>query len=413
MHTSTQRVPLIEKTRQASLMPGMLALAHQQPGELHHEITSVLTSEHFFSTLLPLSPLPQYRPRSLIRQCELPRATTGRMNHLAFAAILQYGWPDKRERQQSLTSFFTSKTVNGAARTPLSQNQAPAEPGVHANSSLDVPRKRPLEEDTDNGNPTPTRKKSKSTLVERQETTLPKSPTKSSPVAAGPSRPNARTERYLYDGSSPRDGQPTAPGEDQQQGDAQDKKRKEELHRKFVQKLGRPDSMALMKRRNHQIDDVTQALNNEDGEDEEEDETPQPARAKKKGAKTGKLTPMEIQFLDIKRKHMDTLLIVEVGYKFKFFGEDARVAAKELSIVCIPGKFRYDEHPSEAPPRSVRFRKYSCPSAARPRETLSGCRPQSRGCAPDRDRSAEESGRQQERSFHKEAYQRLHKGNIH
>ena len=57
---------------------------------------------------------------------------------------------------------------------------------------------------------------------------------------------------------------------------------------------------------------------------------------------------MEKQFLDIKRKHLDTILIVEVGYKFKFFGEDARVAAKELSIVCIPGKFRYDEHPSEA-----------------------------------------------------------------
>lgn len=52
---------------------------------------------------------------------------------------------------------------------------------------------------------------------------------------------------------------------------------------------------------------------------------------------------MELQFLEIKRKHMDTVLIVEVGYKFRFFGEDARVAAKELSIVCIPGKMRYDE----------------------------------------------------------------------
>jgi DNA mismatch repair ATPase MutS len=40
---------------------------------------------------------------------------------------------------------------------------------------------------------------------------------------------------------------------------------------------------------------------------------------------------------------MDTVLVVEVGYKFRFFGEDARIAAKELSIVCIPGKFRYDE----------------------------------------------------------------------
>ena len=30
----------------------------------------------------------------------------------------------------------------------------------------------------------------------------------------------------------------------------------------------------------------------------------------------------------------DTLLLVEVGYKFKFFGEDAKIAAKELNIAC-------------------------------------------------------------------------------
>ena len=47
--------------------------------------------------------------------------------------------------------------------------------------------------------------------------------------------------------------------------------------------------------------------------------------------------------LEIKRKHLDAILIIEMGYKFKFFGEDARIAAKELGIVCIPGKFRYDE----------------------------------------------------------------------
>jgi DNA mismatch repair protein MSH3 len=58
---------------------------------------------------------------------------------------------------------------------------------------------------------------------------------------------------------------------------------------------------------------------------------------------------MELQILDIKRKHMDTLLIVEVGYKFKFYGEDARTAAKELSIVCIPGKYRYDERKNPNP----------------------------------------------------------------
>ncbi|KAH8731433.1 DNA mismatch repair protein MSH3 [Phaeosphaeriaceae sp. PMI808] len=57
---------------------------------------------------------------------------------------------------------------------------------------------------------------------------------------------------------------------------------------------------------------------------------------------------MEMQYLDIKRKHLDTVIVMEVGYKFKFLGEDARIASKELGIVCIPGKFRYDEHPSEA-----------------------------------------------------------------
>lgn len=40
---------------------------------------------------------------------------------------------------------------------------------------------------------------------------------------------------------------------------------------------------------------------------------------------------------------MDIFLIVEVGYKFKFFGEDVWIVVKELSIVCIFGKFRYDE----------------------------------------------------------------------
>jgi DNA mismatch repair protein MSH3 len=245
--------------------------------------------------------------------------------------------PTKDKRQQSLTSFFTQK----------SQSQASPSPVAHAASSPDVSRKRPLDEDTGNGNTTPVRKKTKSATIEDQTTSLPKSPVKSPLVTANLNLLPTRTERYLYDGSSPRDGQSVVPGEEQQDN-ALERKRKEELHRKFVQKLGRPDSIAQIKRRNYQGDDETQTPNNEDGEDEEEEETPQPAKTKKKGAKTGKLTPMEIQFLDIKRKHMDTLLIVEVGYKFKFFGEDARIAAKELSIVCIPGKFRYDEHPSEA-----------------------------------------------------------------
>lgn len=84
----------------------------------------------------------------------------------------------------------------------------------------------------------------------------------------------------------------------------------------------------------------------EEGEEEDEPAPPPPTKGKagKKGG--SKLTPMEKQVIEIKRKHLDTVLVIEVGYKFRFFGDDARVAAKELSIVCIPGKFRFDERES-------------------------------------------------------------------
>ncbi|RYP79905.1 hypothetical protein DL769_002738 [Monosporascus sp. CRB-8-3] len=251
--------------------------------------------------------------------------------------------PTKEKKQQSLTSFFTPKTVNGLTATLRNSPSQADDSGDTPESS----RKRPLEEDTDNGNETPSRstKKSKGDL---QQDLSPLSSKKSAfkpSTAISPNpQPSVRTERYLYDESSSREDAPETAAAHEYVDEAE-KRRKEELHRKFVQKLGRPDSLL---RRNWQHEDDTHTADNEDADEAEDDESPPPAKGKKKGSKTGKLTPMEIQFLDIKRKHMDTILIVEVGYKFKFFGEDARIAAKELSIVCIPGKFRYDEHPSEA-----------------------------------------------------------------
>ncbi|XP_033634237.1 DNA mismatch repair protein Msh3-like [Asterias rubens] len=47
-----------------------------------------------------------------------------------------------------------------------------------------------------------------------------------------------------------------------------------------------------------------------------------------------KYTPLELQFIEIKRQHPDTLLFVECGYRYRFFGEDAEIAAKELNIFC-------------------------------------------------------------------------------
>jgi DNA mismatch repair protein MSH3 len=259
--------------------------------------------------------------------------------------------PEKK--QVALTSFFTPRTVNGLAAA-LQRSESPAEvakptPGETGGGPS---RKRPLQEDAENGNEakhqTPQKRAKVDSLDAGKSTFFPKPIATEAPAPRTGPKTTARTDRYVYDG--PSSGTANKDGE----GDEDDpsvRRKKDELHRRFVKKLGNPDSLAQIKRRNFQIDDETAALNSEDaeaGDEGEEEEAPPPPKGKKKGAKTGKLTPMEIQFLDIKRKHMDTLLIVEVGYKFRFFGEDARIAAKELSIVCIPGKFRYDEHPSEA-----------------------------------------------------------------
>ncbi|KAM4579523.1 DNA mismatch repair protein Msh3 isoform 2-T2 [Fundulus diaphanus] len=45
-------------------------------------------------------------------------------------------------------------------------------------------------------------------------------------------------------------------------------------------------------------------------------------------------TPLEQQVMELKQQHKDALLAVECGYKYRFFGEDAEIAAKELNITC-------------------------------------------------------------------------------
>jgi DNA mismatch repair protein MSH3 len=43
-------------------------------------------------------------------------------------------------------------------------------------------------------------------------------------------------------------------------------------------------------------------------------------------------TPLEQQVLDLKEKYPDVILMIEVGYRYRFFGQDADVAAKVLGI---------------------------------------------------------------------------------
>ncbi|NWR87061.1 MSH3 protein, partial [Furnarius figulus] len=45
-------------------------------------------------------------------------------------------------------------------------------------------------------------------------------------------------------------------------------------------------------------------------------------------------TPLELQFMEMKKQYKDAVLCVECGYKYRFFGEDAEIAARELNIYC-------------------------------------------------------------------------------
>lgn len=68
-----------------------------------------------------------------------------------------------------------------------------------------------------------------------------------------------------------------------------------------------------------------------------------PAPKKKPGVKS-KLTPLESQILELKADNNDKLLAVQVGYKYKFYGEDARIVAKLINIMLIPqedSRFNY------------------------------------------------------------------------
>ncbi|KAJ2736456.1 Mismatch repair protein msh3 [Coemansia sp. BCRC 34962] len=55
-----------------------------------------------------------------------------------------------------------------------------------------------------------------------------------------------------------------------------------------------------------------------------------------------KYTPLELQVLEAKEQHPDILLAVEVGYKYRFFGEDARIASRVLGIMCTTANNFYN-----------------------------------------------------------------------
>jgi len=153
-----------------------------------------------------------------------------------------------------------------------------------------------------------------------------------------------RTARYKYTGLS------TANAEEPSTPEQIAKKKS--LHEKFVAKLGRPESMALFRRKSQgerQPGDEEEDEVSGEGEEEEEEAEEVSVAAKSLRGKYGsaaaagkktaaaskkstvasitKFTPLERQYMEIKKQYPDTLLLIEVGYKFRFFGEDAKVFA--------------------------------------------------------------------------------------
>ena len=145
-----------------------------------------------------------------------------------------------------------------------------------------------------------------------------------------------RTARYRY--------LSTSPGKGDENFTPEQLAKKKSLHEKFVAKLGRPDSMASIRRPSSNGTPVEGEEEPQGEEEEEEVEVEVPAAkalrgkyaakggkkaattsTKAKAESTTKFTPLEKQFVELKKQYPDTLLLIEVGYKFRFFGEDARV----------------------------------------------------------------------------------------
>ncbi|KAJ4370640.1 Mismatch repair protein msh3 [Neocucurbitaria cava] len=269
----------------------------------------------------------------------------------------------QKGKQQTISSFFTPKPSQApkASQPPKPAPKATALPATNGASldsddedSLPVPRstlarKRTIDEDgkeEDSERDSPP-KRVRLVHGEPPRPSLGQASAANLNAAKVP-KTSDRTSKFLFSSSPP------ARDENEEELDAAaSQKHRQKLHDKFVKKLGRPDSFSELRRRNKIISEENATGEEAGAEEDEEEEEPAPKPTKgKKGATTkkagNKLTPMEKQYLDIKRKHLDTVIVMEVGYKFRFFGEDARIAAKELGIVCIPGKFRYDEHFSEA-----------------------------------------------------------------
>ncbi|KAG0357337.1 Mismatch repair protein msh3 [Podila minutissima] len=109
-----------------------------------------------------------------------------------------------------------------------------------------------------------------------------------------------------------------------------------------VEKLSPEAPSTASSRRKHRIIEESDEDYGEDDDDKTVVHSPAQARKPSKPAAVSRTTtskksksiytPLEQQYLEIKEQYPDAILCIEVGYKFRFFGHDAEIASKELSI---------------------------------------------------------------------------------
>ncbi|KAL1958290.1 hypothetical protein VTO42DRAFT_4607 [Malbranchea cinnamomea] len=270
-----------------------------------------------------------------------------------------------KRKQATISSFFAKSapttSTNGVGKTSQGKSQVVNKP---QSPSASLPTEfTDDEEEDDIVRPVRKRIRSNGPIVDHSDEISFTSSLDAveSPVETSRAPTPSRTERFRFQ-SSPANGAEPGEGKSERVNDAEESegelKRKERLHKKFVKRLGGPDCLPSLDYGANDAE-LGEVVESDAGEDETAFAPPPTKGRGAQKAGTTKLTPMERQVIDIKKKHMDTILVVEVGYKFRFFGEDARIAARELSIVCIPGKLRFDEHPSEA--HLTRFASASIP----------------------------------------------------
>ena len=111
-----------------------------------------------------------------------------------------------------------------------------------------------------------------------------------------------------------------------------------QLRRQFLRKFGESDNIETYgpaKPLTH--DGVDQEVDCDDSQKSSDVETPNRPSKRQKTSNSNKInyTPLEQQVIAIKAKYPDCVLAIEVGYKYRFFGQDAKIASKELNIVAF------------------------------------------------------------------------------